>query len=78
MSSTCNVNNRYSGRWDHSLSNRKLFPVISQKAILDSNGNTVGLENVKHAGHLFKNAHHNKSKKMHFSYLVKNRAYLRR
>ena len=86
------------GRWNQSITNTKLFPVISvgRKArpknpryVNEPPENcsenqakylaiTYPQTTVRQSRRLFKNAHPNQSKKQLFSYLARNRAYLRR
>lgn len=66
------------GRWNYNLTNTKMYPVTSIDAIVDSNGKTVGYKTAKQSGNLFKNTHHNMSKKKLFAYLSKHRIYLKR
>jgi hypothetical protein len=66
------------GRWNMSLSNTKLHPIISIEAITDASNNTIGYKTAAQSGNIFRNTHHNKSKKNMFSYLVNNKRHLNR
>lgn len=66
------------GRWNYNYTNTKMYPVTSIKAVLDSKGKTIGYTTATQSNNLFKNTHHNMSKKKLFSYLAKNRIYLKR
>jgi hypothetical protein len=61
------------GRWNHSLSNTKLYPVISQSR--DANGN---ITSIKQSKNLFRNTDYKMSKNELMSYLSRNRKYLNR
>ena len=73
---TCKIPNVYNtphlstnqnGRWNQSITNTKLFPIISTNPCP-----------TKQSGRLFKNTHPNQSKKQLFSYLANNWAHLKR
>ena len=66
------------GRWNFSITNTKMHPITSVKANLDASGNTIGYSTASQSGNIFKNTHHNMSKKKLIAYLSKHRAYLRR
>jgi hypothetical protein len=66
------------GRWNTSLTNTKMHPVNSVKAILDASNNTIGYKTASQSGNIFRNTHHNMSKKKMFSYYSKNKAHFRR
>ena len=50
----------------------------SVKAILDASNNTIGYKTASQSGNIFRNTHHNMSKKKMFSYFSKNKAHFRR
>ena len=62
------------GRWNTTITNTKLFPVISKEVTKDSPIPIIK----KQSGDIFKSTTHNMSKKELISYLSRNRAYLHR
>jgi hypothetical protein len=61
------------GRWNHSLSNTKLFPIISE--CRDTNGN---LTSVQQSKNIYTNTDYKMPKHELMSYLMRNRKYLHR
>lgn len=66
------------GRWNTSLTNTKMHPVNSIEAITDSSNNTIGYKTASQSGNIFRNTHHNMSKKKMLSYFSKNRIHFKR
>lgn len=66
------------GRWNTSLTNTKMHPVNSVEAIVDASNNTIGYKTASQSGNIFRNTHHNMSKKKMYSYFSNNRAHYRR
>lgn len=66
------------GRWNTSLTNTKMHPVNSVEAIVDASNNTIGYRTASQSGNIFKNTHHNMSKKKMFAYFSKNRIHYNR
>ena len=66
------------GRWNTSLTNTKMHPVNSVEGIVDASNNTIGYKTASQSGNIFRNTHHNMSKKKMYSYFSKNRAHYRR
>ena len=66
------------GRWNTSLTNTKMHPVNSVEAITDASNNTIGYKTASQSGNIFKNTHHNMSKKKMFAYFSKNRVHFKR
>lgn len=73
------------GRWNTSLTNTKMHPVNSIEAIIDLNGNTILdssgnplYKTASQSGNIFRNTHHNMSKKKMYAYFSKNRIHYKR
>ena len=55
-----------------------MHPVNSVEAIVDASNNTIGYRTASQSGNIFKNTHHNMSKKKMFAYFSKNRIHYNR
>ena len=73
------------GRWNTSLSNTKMHPINSIKAVIDLKGNPIldstgkpTYKTASHSGNIFRYTHHNTSKKKMFAYFSKNKSHIRR